>query len=94
MQIATLLLTVVNLYNYRIVALKLQFWKCLQKNLNATKQALKTDAEHHTEKNQSPHYVPILDVTMGNEWQRQVLMHLRITKIYCYNKNSFYLFNF
>ena len=43
-----------------------------------TTEALKTDAEYHTENHQSPQYINILDVTyvtMGR-MIRQVLMHL------------------
>ena len=46
-------------------------------------EALKIDAEYHTQNHQSPQYVDILDVTyvtMGRIiWQRQVLMRLCIS---------------
>ena len=46
-------------------------------------EALKTDAEYHTETHQSPQYVDILDVTYVTMcriiWQRQVLMHLCVS---------------
>ena len=46
-------------------------------------EALKTEAEYHTENHQIPQYVDILHVTyvtMGRKiWQRQVLMRLYIS---------------
>ena len=46
-------------------------------------EALKSDAEYHTENHQSPQYVDVLDVfyvTISRIiWQRQVLMRLCIS---------------
>ena len=63
-------------------------------------EALKSDAEHHTENHQSPQFVNILDVTyvtMGRIiWQTgfNAPIYLILLKYNATNKNSLYLYNF
>ena len=65
MQIATLLLTVLNVYNrQKNISIKFAVFEMLTKNFKRYKtETLNSDGNYHTENHQSPQYVDILDVT-------------------------------